>query len=106
MGRPKGAKNIKDRFVAELVATRLDYDPLETLIYIAKGDWKKLGYDKPTLNRWTNAGIEYEEDIISLTERNKAATQIAKYLYSQKQAIDLTSGGEGFKIIIEDYCKK
>lgn len=108
MGRPKNSKNIKTgRFVAELVANARNFDPLEVLIDIAKGDWKALGFEKATYNSWTAAGIEFEVDHISLQERNKAAQAVAKYLYSTKQAVEIgNKDGEGFKIIIEDYSKK
>lgn len=107
MGRPKGSKNEKaGRFVAELVANRKNFDPLELLIEIAQGDWKALGFDSKTKTTFTMNGIEIEEEHISLQERNKAAKEVAKYLYSAKQAIQLTTGEEGFRIVIEDYGKK
>lgn len=106
-GRAKGSKNVKTgRFVAELVANRKNFDPLEVLIDIARGDWEALGYDKKTYTSWTAAGIEFEVDHISLQERNKAAKEVAKYLYSAKQAVELTTGEAGFKIVIEDYSHK
>lgn len=107
-GRKKGSKNIKvGRFVAELVANAKNFDPLEMLIDIARGDWKALGYDKKTYTNWTAAGIEFELDNISLQERNKAAKEVAKYLYSAKQSVELKNPeGEGFKIVLEDWTKK
>lgn len=107
-GRPHGAKSQKlGRFVAELIATKKNFDPLETLIDIAKGDWKALGYDKGTYTSWTAAGIEYESDLISVQERNKAAKEVAKYLYSAKQSVELSNpDGQAFRVVIEDYGKK
>ena len=105
MGRPKGSKN-KRSFIAEIVASRMNYDPLVTLIQIAKGDWKALGFGEKTKTTFTAQGIEVEEENIPLSERNKAAKEVAKYLYSTKQSMELSSPEEGFKIIIEDYSKK
>jgi len=104
-GRPKGAKN-KRSFIAELTVARHNYDPLDTLIEIAKGDWKALGFESKTKTTYTMNGIEVEEEHIPLQERNKAAKEVAKYLYSAKQAVELSTGAEGFKVILEDWTKK
>ena len=107
-GRQKGSKNIKvGRFVAELVANRKNFDPLEMLIDIARGDWEALGYKEKTYSNWTAAGLEFKLDNISLQERNKAAKEVAKYLYSAKQSVEIgNKDGEGFEIIFKDYCSK
>lgn len=106
MPRPKGSKNVKYRFIAELVAGRMNYDPLETLIQIAKGDWKGLGFEDKTKTTFTMNGIEVEEENIPIQERCKAAKEVARYLYSAKQSLEVSTGENGFKIIIEDYSKK
>ncbi len=56
----------------------------------AKGDWKGLGYESETRTAFTSAGIEFEEPIIKPTDRLSAAKEAAKYLHSQKKAVDIT----------------
>jgi hypothetical protein len=104
MARIKGAKN-KRSFNAELLAQQMDCDPLEILLWVAQGDWKALGFDAPSKVSYTSAGIEFEEPWIRLQDRVKAAGEACKYLYATKQAVQLSSEGEGFKIVVEDYTK-
>jgi hypothetical protein len=103
MGRPKGSKNIRS-FNAEEIAKRMDVCPLEFLLTIVKGDWKALGFDGPTKISYTGAGIEFEELNVPLCERNKAAAKACNYLFAAKQSVALSTGSEGIKIEVVDYC--
>jgi len=103
-GRPKGSKN-KHSFNAEEIANKFDVQPLEILMMIATGDWAGLGYAEKSKISFTSAGIEFEEDHIRLQDRTMAAKEASKYLYSQKQAVALSTGEEGIKIVVEDYSK-
>lgn len=87
-GRPKGSKNFLNLRVEETVA-RLKIDPFEILCLFAKGDWKRLGYEKETRTAFTGAGIEFEEPIITPENRLSAAKEAAKYVYSQRRSIEV-----------------
>ncbi len=104
-GRPKGAKN-KHSFNVEEIANRFDKQPFEILMMVASGDWEGLGFESRTKTTFTQAGIEVEEENIRLADRVQAAKEASKYLYSAKQAIALSTGDTGIKIIVEDYTKK
>lgn len=90
----------------EEIAARFELDPLEVLLMVACADWKGLGYEAKDKVSYTNAGIEFLEDNIKLPERVSAAKEVAKYLYSQKQSVAISTGDSGIKIVIEDYSKK
>lgn len=104
-GRPKGCKN-KRTLTVEMIAENFHLDPFEVLMMVAAGDWKGLGFDAPSHTTFAASGIEYEELWIKLSDRVQAAKEAAKYLYSQKKSVELSTGDQGIKIIIEDYCKK
>lgn len=72
----------------EATAERLNVDPFEILCLFAKGDWKGLGYEAETRVSFTSAGIEFEEPIITCGDRLSAAKEAAKYLYTQKKAVE------------------
>lgn len=104
-GRPKGSKN-KHTFNVEELAHKYDCEPFEILLMVAMGDWERLGFEGKTKTTFTQAGIEVEEDNVPLKERVQAAKEAAKYLYSTKQSVALSTGDTGIKIIVEDYSKK
>jgi len=91
MARPVGNKNKKKRFIAELVAAKHNFDPLDILIHVAKGDYEALGL----------------MDTIAISDRIQAAKEVAKYLYSQKVAVKHEVGEEEFmafakKLLVTD----
>lgn len=104
MGRLKGSKN-KHSFQVEEIAQKFDVEPFEVLMMIAVGDWKGLGFDSPNKTSFTSAGIEYEEPHIKLSDRVQAAKEACKYLYSQKQSVAVSTGDQGFKVVVEDYTQ-
>jgi hypothetical protein len=104
-GRPKGVKNTRTRTIEE-IAAKFDIDPFEVLMMIAAGDWEGLGFAAKSRTSFTPQGIEIEEDNVPLAQRCQAAKEAAKYLYSQKQSVALSTGDTGIKIIVEDYSKK
>jgi hypothetical protein len=104
MGRPKGAKN-KHTFQVEEIAHKFDVEPFEIMMRIAVGDWKFFGFDGATKITYTMNGIEVEELNIPMKERAQMAKEASKYLYSAKQAIEVT-GEMGIKVIVEDYLNK
>ena len=104
MGRPKGSKNIKS-FQAEELAKKLGVDPLEILLRFAAGDWKGLGYDSSVEVKESDDGQTFIKYTISPELRANSADKASKYLYSAKQAVQV-SGELGIKVIIEDFLKK
>jgi len=105
-GRQKGAKN-KHTFNAEELARDLDCDPLEVLLFIAKGDWAALGYEAECYFLEKPDGAVKAGYTVSPEMRLKAAQEACKYLYSQKRSVELSNpDGTGFKIVVEDYSNK
>lgn len=105
MARTKGSKNRRTRLIEE-IASNFELDPFEVLLMVTNGDWKGLGFDGPSKISYSQAGIEFEEPNIKLSERVQAAKEASKYLYSQKQSVALSADTEGFRIVIEDYLTK
>lgn len=101
-GRPPGAKN-KRTLKVEEIASKFKLDPFEVLMMVVNNDWKGLGFDAPHKISYTQAGIEFEEPHIKMPERVHAAREASKYLYSQKKAVELSTGNEGIRIEIVDY---
>lgn len=104
-GRKKGSQN-KRTFRVEEIAEKFNVDPFEVLMMVAAGDWEALGFESQSKISYTNAGIEFEEPHIKLSDRVQAAKEAARYLYSQKQSVAISTGDGGIKIIVEDYTKK
>ena len=107
MARLKGTKN-KKTFQAEELAKELGVDPLEILLLTAKGDWKALGYDSSVIiceKEEGNGRGQFMKYTISPELRAQCAKDACKYLYSQKQAMQV-SGTVGIKFVFEDYAKK
>lgn len=104
-GRKKGSKNIKT-FNIEEIASKFELDPFEVLMMVVNNDWKALGYNSPGEVSYTNAGIEFIDLYIKLPDRVQAAKEASKYLYSQKKAVELSTGEQGIKIEIVDYSTK
>lgn len=88
-GRPKGSIN-KDRKSLHELVTRLGINPFEVLLRLAAEDWKGLGYPARTETKFTAAGIEFEEYVISPELRGKCAGQACEYLHAKRKAIEQT----------------
>ncbi len=103
-GRPTGSKN-KFTFNAEELARNLQIDPLELCLHIAAGDWKGAGFPDEFIFIENPEGSVKARPCISPEMRLAAAKEAAKYMYSAKQAVQV-SGELGLKIIVEDYLSK
>lgn len=100
-GRPKGSPNKSTVIISDLAA-KLGVNPIEIMLLVAKGDWQSLGYEKESLSRWTNAGIEYEEPVISLESRLAAAKAVSKFLYAERKAVDVNLS-EPIHVVVEEW---
>lgn len=90
MSRTKGSINKKLENLAD-TAERIGVDIFEVLCLFAKGDHKALGLKDP----------------LTPDTRLHAVKEAAKYLYSQRRAVELSNSEDtGFKVIIEDYQGK
>lgn len=89
----------------EELAQKFDAEPFEILMRFASGDWAFFGFDGPTKTTFTAQGLEIEEQNLPIKDRVTAAKEACRYLYSQKQSVDVKVP-EGIKIIVEDYTKK
>lgn len=101
-GRKKGSVN-KDKPDVEGIARETGCDPFKILCLFANGDWEALGYDSSVYIKEGKEGSTTIGYTITPEARVNAAKEAAKYLYSQKKAIEHTTGDDGFKVIIEDY---
>lgn len=104
-GRKKGVRN-KDRLGLEERARRLGIDVFETLAHFAAGHWKELGYENECYVMENAQGATKIGYTISPEMRMKASTELMKYIYPQKKAIEMSSGSEGLTVKIVDYTKK
>lgn len=88
-GRKAGTPN-KSAVDLQEIADRIGVNIFEVLCLIAKGDMAALG----------------EEKKIDINARLGAAKEAAKYLYSQRKAVELSgSETDPFVISIHDYTK-
>lgn len=88
MSRPKGSVN-KRSDDAKQLSEDLGIDPLEILLYFAKGDWASLGYDGPYKVYTTDEGIEVKVERISSQDRQKAAADACPYIYPRRKAVEV-----------------
>jgi hypothetical protein len=102
--RAPGIPNKKTKEVCDLI-DKAKLGPLEFLIAVLSLDYEALSIESAKKVQWTNAGIEYEVDAIPVELRMDAAKTLMKYRYSQKQAVEHSTGESGIKIFIEDYTK-
>jgi hypothetical protein len=89
MGRPKGSKNLKHRFTAEMIADGFKHDPFEILMMYANNDWKKLGYDSEVYHSEKPDGTIKMGYVITPELRMYAAREACRYLYTPRQAAQL-----------------
>lgn len=110
MASRKGVKNRRTWKVEEIADRYMEdgskLDPFEVLLMVAAGDWESLGFEAKSKISYTNAGIEFEEPNIKLNDRVQAAKEAAKYLYSQRQSVAISTGDSGIRIIIDDFISK
>jgi hypothetical protein len=86
-GRPKGSRN-KRTLENQALIEKHNFDPLEFLILLAKGDWQACGYDSPTVSKWSPTG-PIEEERIPTAMRKDAARAALPYISPQLKSIDI-----------------
>lgn len=104
-GRKVGSLN-KRTFRAQELAESLGVDPLEVLLRAAKGDWEGLGYKEATYLEQQANGAYCTRERLPMDIRVNAAKAAAPYIYSQNKSVDLTSEGQGFRVMVLDYTDK
>jgi hypothetical protein len=102
--KPKVRGKGKRSILVEETAMKLGFDPFKTLCLFGMGDWKALGYDSSVEVKESDEGQTFIKYTISPELRAACAKDACKYLYSQKQAVEV-SGNLGIKIIVEDFLK-
>lgn len=100
-GRPKGRKNLRTILVEE-TAMKLGCDPFKILCLFANGDWEALGYDTSVEVCESAKGSTFIKHTIAPELRANCAKEAAKYLYSQKQSVEL-SGEVGISVTVKRY---
>jgi hypothetical protein len=87
LGRPTEAPGLRTRDLMHL-ASELDCNPFEVLLYFAKGDYGALGYEEK--KKIITKDSSYEEYTISPELRQKAAKDACEYLFPKRKAIEHT----------------
>jgi hypothetical protein len=93
-GRTRGTPNHQTKTLIER-AEALGVDPFENLLRFAAGDWKGLGFKKPTRIMFTKAGDAVEIDVITPEMRLMASEKASTYLYPKRKAIDVKTDAGG-----------
>lgn len=101
-GRQKGTPN-KDPLGLEERAKQLGVDVFEVLVYFVSGNFEKLGYDSSIYHIEKPDGSIKMGYVITPEMRLRASVELMKYIYPQKKAVELSTGNEGIRVIIEDY---
>lgn len=104
-GKVKGSKN-KDPLQLEERAKKLGVDVFEIMTKFVAGDWEGLGYLNETYVMENASGATKIGYTITPEMRLTAGKELMKYIYSQKKAVELNSGPEGFRVVLEDYTSK
>lgn len=99
MPRTHGAKNKKTKDLDDLID--MSKLPLvDAYLAVLNGDWKALGYKEGTVTKWLPAGIEVEEDRITLDHRMSAMKELMKYRYAQKRSVEVSGpGGKPIEVV-------
>jgi hypothetical protein len=82
-GRKKGSLN--KTFKAAEVAAKYGFDPLETLMKFAAGDWEGLGYDSEVYHMEQSNGATQLGYVITPNMRLQATKEVAQYLYPKRK---------------------
>lgn len=88
-GRKKGTPNKRATIDANAIAEQMGVNPFEILLFIAKGDWRALGYKSGTLTAYTVNGDPYEVDVIQLDHRLSASKEACTYLMPKRKALEV-----------------
>lgn len=87
-GRPKGSPNKKAVMLSER-AKALGVDPFDILLYFAKGDWSKLGYESGTRLMSAGMGHTFEVETIPPDLRVSAAKDACQYIHPKRKALEI-----------------
>jgi len=85
-GRKKGTLNKKSLKVFQL-CEKSGLNPVEVLISLAGGRWKKLGYSQRCYTEYGN-NFSNERLYITVDHRLGAAKELMKYMYPQLKAME------------------
>lgn len=92
-GRPKGTPNRTQKMALEIIQRFAEKDPLEVLCYIMDNNEKALGYNGPKI-KMGREGVVLEEPWITPEMRMEAAKQLARKIYPDLKAVELSSDDE------------
>ena len=103
-GRKKGSLNRNTQAVAEMCEA-MGFNPIQTMIYFANGDWKALGYSSETVIKPGFAGIEIEELTIPQDLRYKANADLARFIHPHRKSVEHKVDAETSKAINFNYIE-
>lgn len=92
-GRKKGVPNKRSLFVKERT-DKLKLDPVDFLIAVMEGNWKKLGFPAAEIKRVNGLGNTIVITSISLDNRIKAAAELLEYCYPKRKAMEIIEEDE------------
>lgn len=101
-GSRKGIPNKDTTYLMELLSKH-NFDPAELLILVAKGDYKALGYDRPTYTKQGYQGIEMEEYHITMDHRIDASKTLTAHVYPKRKAVEITNTDPNSGVIMMSY---
>jgi hypothetical protein len=105
-GRQKGTPNKDTTYLVEL-CEKLNCDPAEILILIAKGDWQSLGYETPMIEKFGVGGVKIIEHVIQLDHRVDAAKTLMGFIYPKRKSVEIKDDtSSGIKPIVLAYSEE
>lgn len=104
MGRTKGTPNRKTEHIFEMCEKK-KFDPIEFLILVAQGEWKKIGYLAATRPKFGPGGLIVDEEWITMDHRIEASKKLADFMYPKRKAIEL-SGAQDESPLTISYVPK
>lgn len=98
-GREKGSINKKTQQAID-ICNKHNFDALEFLVLVAKGDATKLGYTSNTAIKMGKGGVVVEEDVITMNHRIDAARQVCNKTYPDIKSVEVKGDSDSDPIQI------
>lgn len=87
-GRVRGVVNKRTQLAID-ICNKHDFDPLEFLVLVAKGDATKIGYSSNTAIKIGKGGVVIEEDVITMNHRIDAARLICNKTHPDIKSVEI-----------------
>jgi hypothetical protein len=105
-GRQKGSLNKKTEHIFAL-CEKHNFDPIETLIFFATGDWQALGLDSQYTEKQGFQGAIVRELTISTLIMKDAAKDLIQFMYPKRKSVEhIDANGNPQKPIVLAFSKE